>query len=323
MDPRMAERYGLSAQGKRNVTANAAKPRSERLEAKLREITFSEVPPFDGLPLGEVIKFLTDQSRKLDAEKQGINFIINNSLGARPAESRVIIDPNTGRAHTCAAAEPVDLNSVSIQLPKLGNVRMQDMLDAITRAADRPVKYSIEPYAVVFSPSDTPPSSALAEKEEPEPVFHGPWDDRSIFRRQIASGVQYQNQLQLSSTNGLRGAVQSKLEQITFRETPAFDGLPLSETIKFIDEKSRKLDPAAEGINFIFSNSLDVPPPTAATSIDPNTGLPIPPTVIEPIDVRSTIVRLPSLRNLRLKDLLDAICKVADQPISTLSSNME
>jgi hypothetical protein len=75
------------------------------------------------------------------------------------------------------------------------------------------------------------------------------------------------------------------------------------------------LDPAAEGINFIISNSLDVASPTTAPNIDPNTGLPIPPPAIEPIDIHSTIVRLPSLRNLRLKDLLDAICKVAEQPI--------
>jgi hypothetical protein len=41
---------------------------------------------------------------------------------------------------------------ISIKIvPPLTDVRLADVLDAIVKVADRPIKYSIEDYAVVFS----------------------------------------------------------------------------------------------------------------------------------------------------------------------------
>jgi hypothetical protein len=48
--------------------------------------------------------------------------------------------------------EAVDIRAISIKIePALTNVRLVDALDAIVKVADRPIRYSITDYAVVFS----------------------------------------------------------------------------------------------------------------------------------------------------------------------------
>ncbi len=53
--------------------------------------------------------------------------------------------------------------------PALKNVRLIDVLDVITKTADRPIKYSIEDYGVVFSlgaakPAETQNAKSLLEQ---------------------------------------------------------------------------------------------------------------------------------------------------------------
>jgi beta-lactamase regulating signal transducer with metallopeptidase domain len=93
---------------------------------------------FDGVPLSEVIKFLSTESRRLDPGGSGINFMLNPG----PAES--------------AQAPP--LADVSIRLAQpLTDIRMADLLDAIVKTAERPIKYSLEDYAVVFAEKGNEP----------------------------------------------------------------------------------------------------------------------------------------------------------------------
>src|SRR5438876_10863283 len=110
-----------------------------------------------------------------------------------------------------------------------------------------------------------------------------------------------------------RGPIATKLERIVLDEV-MFDGVPLPEVLRFLDEESRKRDPEKKGINFLINPNTTRS--TRATVIDPQTGqaIAIPPP--EPMDMNSVIVRfnLP-LREVRLKDVLDAIVKVADKPI--------
>jgi general secretion pathway protein D len=122
---------------------------------KLDRIRLDEVK-WEGLPLSEVIANLSDQAKRRDPEKRGINFIINNntdtpSTGAAAAPTA--IDPTTGLPVAAAApAEQVDIGQISIKIiPALTDVRLADVLDAIIKVAERPIKYSIEDYAVVFS----------------------------------------------------------------------------------------------------------------------------------------------------------------------------
>jgi beta-lactamase regulating signal transducer with metallopeptidase domain len=151
-------RYGLV--GGPGVTAPVGSAREAektahgvKTEAKLKQIVLEEVA-FDGLPLGEVLKFLSEESTKRDPDKTGVNFLINPNV--RSVAPPVVVDPATGLP-VAAPAELVDLASIIVKfnLP-LRHVTMKDVLDAIVVVADHPIEYKLEDYAVVFSAKAEP-----------------------------------------------------------------------------------------------------------------------------------------------------------------------
>jgi len=133
----------------------------EQIYAKLDRIRLDQVQ-FDGLPLGEVVKSLNDESRKRDLEKRGINFLV--SANVDPASAAPGIDPGTGLP-VAPAADVADLSTTIIKImPALNDITMHQALDAIQKVADRPIKYSVEDYAIVFS-----------LKAAENPVLHTRW----------------------------------------------------------------------------------------------------------------------------------------------------
>src|SRR6516164_9053768 len=132
-------------------------PSRQIIYRKLDVIRLDNVS-YDGLPLTEVVKALSDEAKRRDPERRGINFIVNqnvdtgNSAGVQQFVPQQI-DPNTGLPVAAAApAETPDMAGISIKIvPHLTDIRLADVLDAIVKVADRPIKYSIEDYAVVFS----------------------------------------------------------------------------------------------------------------------------------------------------------------------------
>lgn len=108
------------------------------------------------------------------------------------------------------------------------------------------------------------------------------------------------------------GKLEARLKQIVLPEV-GFNGLPLSEVLRFLCDESAKRDPDRAGINFLINPNFR---PVALTgAVDPATGLPLA-VATQPFDVAGVIIKfnLP-LRNVTMKDLLDAIVMVADQPI--------
>ena len=100
---------------------------------------------FDNVPLADVVKFLVQQVRLSDPESVGINILLN------PGGSEPQLNPNTGLLEATPSGQP-DLARMTIRIkPALTNVRLLDVLDAIVKVADVPIKYAIEDYAVVFS----------------------------------------------------------------------------------------------------------------------------------------------------------------------------
>jgi hypothetical protein len=122
--------------------------RGAQLDAKLRGIMLDEVA-FDGLPLAEVLRFVSDESRKHDPEKKGINFLIKPNVGWPQSPA---IDPTSGLPTPAAVSEPIDVGATAIKfnLP-LRHISMKDLLDAIVKVADRPIEYALEDYGVVFA----------------------------------------------------------------------------------------------------------------------------------------------------------------------------
>jgi Flp pilus assembly secretin CpaC/tetratricopeptide (TPR) repeat protein len=130
--------------------SHTSKGRQE-IKKKLDVIRIQETPPFDGLALSEVVKFLREESVRRDPDRRGVNFIINPNVDAAGPQSAVTIDPNTGLPVPSAPTEQVDLNSATVRIPPLADVRLSDLVDAIAKSSDQPVKATIEEYAVVFS----------------------------------------------------------------------------------------------------------------------------------------------------------------------------
>jgi plastocyanin len=115
---------------------------------------------YEGLPLSTVLLSLSEEALKRDPDKQGINFLINPNVVTSAAQTQ--IDPTTGAPITLPPPEPIDMPSVTVRIaPPLRNLRLADVLDAITKVADKPIRYSIEEYAVVFS--QKPPEATQLE----------------------------------------------------------------------------------------------------------------------------------------------------------------
>jgi general secretion pathway protein D len=127
------------------------------IRAKLQRIRLDNTGPGleNGLPLSEAVRYLSDEAKKRDPEKRGINFIVNANVdsGGSAAPAGGTIDPATGLPVPAAApTESVDMGGIQIKLsPQLSDVSLEDVLDAMVKVADRRIKYSIEDYAVVFS----------------------------------------------------------------------------------------------------------------------------------------------------------------------------
>jgi hypothetical protein len=128
----------------------AGSKEKQAVETKLKRITLDTVN-FDGVALGDVVHNLVDTAARLDPDKSGINFLVKLETQPAAAGGPMTVDPTTGLP-VATPMETLDLNNVTIKLePPLKHVRMVDVLDAITKVADHPIKYSIEDYGVLFS----------------------------------------------------------------------------------------------------------------------------------------------------------------------------
>ena len=110
------------------------------------------------------------------------------------------------------------------------------------------------------------------------------------------------------------GQLESKLRDIVLEEV-SFDNLPLSEVLKILNDESRKHGKDKRGINFLIDPNAPAMVAMPGSPIDPATGLPMP-MATEAVDVASVTIKLSMpLREVTMKDVLDAIVKVADRPI--------
>lgn len=130
--------------------------------SKLEHIRLNQVN-YDSLPLGEVLKLLTDESIQRDPDKIGLNLMIDAHMqgpssvpisAGNPADAAAAAAAAAAGVATEAGAAPIDIANIPIKL-SLRNVRLADVLDAITKVAEPQLTYRIEEYAVVLSPKPT------------------------------------------------------------------------------------------------------------------------------------------------------------------------
>ena len=125
---------------------------------KLNEIVFPEIN-FREAVISDVVTFLSEQSRKLDRDKVGVNIVLGGALlaapqtapGAAPASSLTPegTTPPPSTPTTPGAAEATHLITLNLR-----NVPMIDALGYITTLAN--LKYRVESSAVVILPLDAP-----------------------------------------------------------------------------------------------------------------------------------------------------------------------
>lgn len=147
-------------------------PGRHRIQEKLRSIVINELS-MPSLPLTEVVRYLTDESRQRDPDQQGVNFQISRAAAGSlsgvtfggpggpggfggPGAAPGGIDPVTGAPISGPGGpggqQGVNLDSVLINIdPPLRNVTLAQALDAIIMTADQPLEYSITEYAVYFT----------------------------------------------------------------------------------------------------------------------------------------------------------------------------
>ena len=151
---------------------------AQKINYKLDAIVFPEIT-YDGLPLPEVVKFLDADARKHDPEKKGLNFLINNvvtdyisqnatgpggagaAAAAQPAAP--LLDPMGNPIAPAAGAgtQKPDMETALIKVTTvLRDLTLRQVLDVVCKTAEvkmpdgrsAGLKYSIEEYAIVFSP---------------------------------------------------------------------------------------------------------------------------------------------------------------------------
>jgi type II secretory pathway component GspD/PulD (secretin)/tetratricopeptide (TPR) repeat protein len=119
----------------------------QQIKSKLDAITLNEVT-YD-LPLKDVLVKLRKESQARDPDGIGINFMINNNV-----ESPPLVDTSGAAVPPSVTSQQQDIGAeVTIRItPPLTNLKLADVLEAITMVADKPIRYTIQDYAIVFSP---------------------------------------------------------------------------------------------------------------------------------------------------------------------------
>ena len=118
----------------------------EAIMARLNSIRVPKIE-YDQLPLAKALYNLAGVTKSLDPEKTGVRFFINREGMVTPARPGLAAASPSAPSVTNADASNV---RITLKTPLL-DVRLAEVLDAITNKAAAPIKYSITDYGVVFS----------------------------------------------------------------------------------------------------------------------------------------------------------------------------
>jgi beta-lactamase regulating signal transducer with metallopeptidase domain len=123
----------------------------QRINKLLRDIRLP-VLAINNLPLATVLKDLSEEIKQRDPDKKGFDLMIS------PAPSRAPIDPATGES-VGTERKLIDPEKININIaPSVGlhDLTLTQVLDAICKASQPQLHFTVEDYAVVFLPGDAP-----------------------------------------------------------------------------------------------------------------------------------------------------------------------
>jgi type II secretory pathway component GspD/PulD (secretin) len=123
--------------------------------SKLDRMRLNEVR-YNAVPLTEVLNQLRRESTNRDPDGIGINFMVNpykETSGLGGIAPTDITGGVAAGAGSVGGRQAVDMSQITITIsPPMSDLRFADVLDAITKVAEQPIRYTVEDYAVVFSP---------------------------------------------------------------------------------------------------------------------------------------------------------------------------
>jgi general secretion pathway protein D len=139
--------------------------KSAEIMQKLNDIIFPEVN-FREAVVSDVVKFLSDESRKLDAPSHnGVNIVLSAGL-AGSSEAPTAPPPTEG-----GQPQPTPVGGVGIVVPKISlnlrNTPMIDVLKYVTQLAD--LKFLIDSSAVVILPTNAPAGQMITRSYHVNP----------------------------------------------------------------------------------------------------------------------------------------------------------
>lgn len=196
-----------------------------RINAKLDEIILPEIR-FDSVTLPEVLKWLDVNVKKLDPEKKGLNFLINNVVSdyvslndAKAGKPAAPVLDAKGNPIASPAAKPPrpDLENALIKVTgPVKDLTLRQALDVICNAATvkmpdgriAGLKFTVEEYAIVFSPK-LPEQAAMFSR-----VFKV---DPETFLKGLRTVAFDENQLK----PGTRAALDQALREKAWTNAPA------------------------------------------------------------------------------------------------------
>jgi hypothetical protein len=156
----------------------------DRKEAMRRRMDMIIIPElkYDGTSFPQVMKDLIDLSVRLDPFRTGINFLVE---AAEPTDDSSA-DPS--------AQSTNNLSRVTVRInPPLKQIALSDALDAISKVAEPPIKYSVEDYGVVFGVKPVHTSMTQMAKARDASIATRTFKvDTNLFTKSIQSvfGVQ-------------------------------------------------------------------------------------------------------------------------------------
>lgn len=109
----------------------------KNIKRKLGEIVLPQVH-FDGVPLSEVVKRLSEEAKRFDPEKRGVNFVIFDP-------------PPVAGGNPAPVGPPLSLGDglIHVREPLVG-LTLRHALDVICKSAEVPTQFGVEDYAVSF-----------------------------------------------------------------------------------------------------------------------------------------------------------------------------
>ena len=150
----------------------------QSISSKLNRIRMTETPArWSDFELGQVLKDLGVEALKRDNDGEGINFLIASGQGSA-GQPQMGVDANGQPVQMAAAPTEAEDLSTTVKVKfssQLRNVRLADVLDAIVKCADKPIKFSIEDYAIIFTHREveTTPLFTRTFKVDPNTFVEG------------------------------------------------------------------------------------------------------------------------------------------------------